>query len=354
MQRVSEMRYRATCAVEYRYTCSACGETTGWFVQAVKSFATSRKKAKRFESPPTMHSIENLEKAETKALNQLMHTIHSLHEIFTGNIGLIKSEPLLADQYNEIFINGKRCPRCKARQPWYPASAFKAQHLPEVVWGEPDVSLVGALDESEYEENYQTPDALILKKLERPRGNLETFPYWHLSKIGHENLPYVFEVIEKRPGVFSIMHEKYQGQTLASLLVVHLSQQDFEDIVQQLCDALEALHSHEPPIVHGRINMQNVMVSEGNLAKLINFDNAVVDGNQARDIAALGTMLRPIREPYIKKYTKLFDLAIAGKIETVADFKKRFHQCGAKKFPYIFVLLVVIVAVVLVLSRRVL
>lgn len=103
-------------------------------------------------------------------------------------------------------------------------------------------------------------------------------------------IPVIRELAEA-DGVLWVIEDYISGSSLAELL----EQENFgEDeacaIIADLCDILEPLHAHKPPIIHRDIKSSNVIIDGAGRTFLIDFDASklVVPGRK-RDTQLIGT-----------------------------------------------------------------
>ncbi len=85
-----------------------------------------------------------------------------------------------------------------------------------------------------------------------------------LSELAqHPGFPAVIDMFRERD-IYYIVLEYPEGESLASLLRHQggaLPEQNVAEYGQQVCDMLSVLASHQPPLVHGSINPDTIMVS---------------------------------------------------------------------------------------------
>ena len=108
-----------------------------------------------------------------------------------------------------------------------------------------------------------------------------------LKEHQHKNLPEI-HLFWQEEGDLIVIEELIQGKTLEEL-----SDPDFNEkkrILLELCDALEALHSADPPIIHRDIKASNVMIREDGTVKLIDYDAAKqYVSKKSKDTVLIGT-----------------------------------------------------------------
>lgn len=116
--------------------------------------------------------------------------------------------------------------------------------------------------------------------------------YRRLEELHHPNLPEIYEVIYD--GSDTVIIEEYiAGEGLDQ----HIRQQTFSEaetvpIVLQLCDAMTAVHTLDPMLIHRDIKASNVIVKADGTVKLIDFDAAENNGEEQRsDIYSAGVLM---------------------------------------------------------------
>ncbi|MEG0258075.1 MAG: protein kinase [Christensenella sp.] len=115
--------------------------------------------------------------------------------------------------------------------------------------------------------------------------------YLALKNIRHKNLPEIYDVYEEGERCV-ILREYIDGMSLQEECKQgrHFTARELKAILLQLCDALHALHTHTPPIIHRDIKLSNVVLAKDGTVKLIDFDAArFYDENAAEDTTPIGT-----------------------------------------------------------------
>jgi serine/threonine protein kinase len=120
--------------------------------------------------------------------------------------------------------------------------------------------------------------------------------------LGKEHLNILFV---KEVNADNLIFEDFNGITLAERLKSKLSVHDFEDYFQQICDALEFLHSQKKPISYNNLTADNIVIGEDNLLKLFNFNKADNTTPITSDIEAVASLMLTINEKYIKRYKSI-------------------------------------------------
>ena len=106
-------------------------------------------------------------------------------------------------------------------------------------------------------------------------------------------IPIIHELIESN-GTLIVIEDYINGHSLEELLESKLfNVEDARAVVLDLCDILQPLHMHHPPIIHRDIKCSNVIIDNEGDVYLIDFDaSKQVAANRNRDTDLIGT------EPY--------------------------------------------------------
>ncbi|RLC98465.1 MAG: hypothetical protein DRI77_04995 [Chloroflexi bacterium] len=115
-----------------------------------------------------------------------------------------------------------------------------------------------------------------------------------LVGLRHPNLPQVVNTFESSGRHYLVM-EFIEGQTLEDLLKAapagRLPEEQVLAWTAQICDVLDYLHSHEPPIIFRDLKPANVMITPQGQVKLIDFGVArLFDPNKGTDTLRMGTV----------------------------------------------------------------
>src|SRR5438876_350547 len=114
-----------------------------------------------------------------------------------------------------------------------------------------------------------------------------------LADLLHPNLPRIYEHFAENDRSYLVM-DFIEGQTLEEYLDQKgggpLPVDQVITWAEQLCDVLNYLHSHQPPIIFRDLKPANVMVSESGHVYLIDFGIArIFKPGQSHDTVALGS-----------------------------------------------------------------
>jgi hypothetical protein len=99
----------------YRYSCERCGARTEWFPAKISQKAEM----------PAKISADIDEELQAEAEERLRQVILKLKGLLQADSYEIVAlnEPFVAQEYNDLFAQGRACPSCGCRQSWYPASS---------------------------------------------------------------------------------------------------------------------------------------------------------------------------------------------------------------------------------------
>lgn len=105
-----------------------------------------------------------------------------------------------------------------------------------------------------------------------------------LKNLHHPYLPQVLNFIESPEGIYTVM-DYIPGKSFRQMMNEghKFTEKEVLKYTRQLCEALDYLHSQNPPIVHGDIKPDNIMVTpEGNVC-LIDFNiSGILEGKGAQ------------------------------------------------------------------------
>lgn len=119
---------------------------------------------------------------------------------------------------------------------------------------------------------------VVLKKIHSNLKNINARAETDiLKKLKHEYLPQVLDFLEVGGNTFTVM-DYIEGESLKECLDEKRVFTQAEVIVwfRQLCEALEVLHTQNPPIIHGDIKPANIMLTPSGNICLIDFNIASI------------------------------------------------------------------------------
>jgi serine/threonine protein kinase len=173
-----------------------------------------------------------------------------------------------------------------------------------------------------------------------------------LARLDHPNLPKVSDMFVEGRREYLVM-DFVDGHDLRQLMEEKRRRDEFLDEKQvrewadQLCDALEYLHSQDPPVLHRDIKPANIKLAPGGLIKLVDFglvkllaadDSSTVTVLQGRGTVAytpleqygVDTGHTDIRSDIYSLGATLYHLLTN---QPPADAKQRFLNPNALVFP---------------------
>lgn len=124
-----------------------------------------------------------------------------------------------------------------------------------------------------------------------------------LKNLKHSYLPQVLNFIESPEGIFTVM-DFIPGKSLQKMLdeKYKFTEKEVLKYTRQLCEVLDYLHSKNPPIVHGDIKPDNIMITpEGNVC-LIDFNiSGILEGQGATTLGYTPGFSAPEQEKAFQK-----------------------------------------------------
>lgn len=128
-----------------------------------------------------------------------------------------------------------------------------------------------------------------------------------LARLDHPNLPKVSDFFQEEGRAFLVM-DFVPGRDLRELILdtwgqgEALTEQQVMDWAVQIIDALDYLHTHEPPVLHRDIKPANLKLTPANRIKLVDFGLVkLMDQDDVRTITVVqgrGTVLYTPLEQY--------------------------------------------------------
>lgn len=126
-----------------------------------------------------------------------------------------------------------------------------------------------------------------------------------LVGLRHPNLPQVVDAFEESGRHYLVM-EFIEGQTLEEIMKAtpgdYLPEEQVLNWVAQVCDVLDYLHKHDPPVIFRDLKPANVMITPQGQVKLIDFGVArLFDPAKGTDTLKMGTVGYAPPEQYAGK-----------------------------------------------------
>lgn len=121
--------------------------------------------------------------------------------------------------------------------------------------------------------------------------------YERLVNVRHRNLSHVYEVCNDGKNTI-VVEEFIQGITVAEILEnSNMSIRAMKQIMTQVCDGLNALHSNQ--IIHRDMKPENVMIQKNGQVKIIDFDvSRIYKLYETKDTKWVGTIGYAAPEQY--------------------------------------------------------
>lgn len=104
-----------------------------------------------------------------------------------------------------------------------------------------------------------------------------------LKNLRHSNLPQVYDFIQMDREVYTVI-DYIDGNSLAEYISAGVRFDEFQLIkwLRELCDALDYLHTQNPPIIHSDIKPSNIMVDSNGKICLIDFNISTGEDDENR------------------------------------------------------------------------
>jgi methionine-rich copper-binding protein CopC len=120
-----------------------------------------------------------------------------------------------------------------------------------------------------------------------------------LARVRHINLPHVSDHFVTPEGNQYLVMDFIEGEDLAQLVARTgpLPETLALSYINQVCDALEYLHSLQPPIIHRDIKPQNIKVTPTGQVFLVDFGIAKVGGTNGQTLAGAVGVTRGFSPP---------------------------------------------------------
>ena len=120
-----------------------------------------------------------------------------------------------------------------------------------------------------------------------------------LARVRHVNLPHVSDHFVTPEGNQYLVMDYIEGEDLAQIVARNgpLPEAQALSCINQVCDALEYLHSLQPPIIHRDIKPQNIKVTPTGQVFLVDFGIAKVGGTNGQTLAGAVGVTRGFSPP---------------------------------------------------------
>lgn len=115
-----------------------------------------------------------------------------------------------------------------------------------------------------------------------------------LKNLKHPHLPRVYDFIETDSGVYTVM-DYIRGENLEDAIKKHgkFSQKQVKNWAEQLGEALDYLHSQQPPIIHSDIKPANIMLTNEGDVCLIDFNISLAMGESMESAVGISAGFSP-------------------------------------------------------------
>ena len=120
-----------------------------------------------------------------------------------------------------------------------------------------------------------------------------------LARVRHVNLPHVSDHFVTPEGNQYLVMDYIEGEDLAQIVARNGPLPEAQALawINQVCDALEYLHSLQPPIIHRDIKPQNIKVTSTGQVFLVDFGIAKVGGTNGQTMAGAVGVTRGFSPP---------------------------------------------------------
>lgn len=127
---------------------------------------------------------------------------------------------------------------------------------------------------------------VVLKKIKGAASSIQDFrtEVDILKNLRHSYLPQVIDFIESAKGIYTVM-DFIPGKSLQKMLDEKhkFTEKEVMKYAGQICEALGYLHKQNPPIIHGDIKPDNIMITPNGNVCLIDFNiSGVFEGQGAK------------------------------------------------------------------------
>lgn len=130
----------------------------------------------------------------------------------------------------------------------------------------------------------------------------------NLAKVKHESLPQLRGFFSELDRHYLVM-ELVEGDSTGDLLAQKNNSLPLSDVANwadQLLDTLDYLHTFAPPIVHGDVKPQNVLLTSRGKIKLLGFD--IAENAKAKSSANQPSAASVLRYSSLEQMLRVIDL----------------------------------------------
>ncbi len=138
-------------------------------------------------------------------------------------------------------------------------------------------------------------DVVVKKIKDEVKGKLKSRQEADiLKRLKHPYLPRVYDFIETDEAVYTVM-DFIHGEDMDTAIKRHgkFSQKEVKKWAEQLGEALDYLHSQNPPIIHSDIKPANIMLTEEGNVCLIDFNISLAVGGEMESAVGISAGYSP-------------------------------------------------------------
>lgn len=164
---------------------------------------------------------------------------------------------------------------------------------------------------------------VVLKKIKGSASSIQDFrtEVDILKNLRHSYLPQVIDFIESPEGIYTVM-DFIPGKSLQKMLdeKYKFTEKEVIKYARQICEALAYLHKQTPPIIHGDIKPDNIMITPSGNVCLIDFNiSGVLEGQSAVTMGYTPGYSSPEQVQAFEEMKRRFASGQMGK----SDFKQQ-------------------------------
>lgn len=174
-------------------------------------------------------------------------------------------------------------------------------------------------------------DVVVKKIKDEVRGKVKSRQEADILKnLKHPYLPRVYDFIETEDGVYTVI-DYIKGENLDEAVKKHgkYSQKQVKKWAEQLGEALDYLHSQQPPIIHSDIKPANIMLTEDGNVCLIDFNISLAMGESMESAVGISAGFSPpeqYRDPAM--YARITHNYTLQKSQRMTGNKQRSSSVG--------------------------